>query len=59
METITLRFKISLECFAEITFIGQVTQEAIDKLIAHLELMKDCFPAALPELEKKEEAGHE
>jgi hypothetical protein len=38
-------FKLTSECGARIEFLGQVTQEAIDKLIKHLELSKDAYPA--------------
>ena len=39
-----LRFNISRETEAEVTFRGPVTQEAIEKLAALLELQKDTFP---------------
>ena len=37
-------FKLSEECGVRVEFSGQVTQEAIDKLIKHLELSKDAYP---------------
>ncbi len=39
-----LRFRISETCIASIRLAGEVTQEAIDKLLAFLELMRDTFP---------------
>ncbi len=38
------RFRISPECDAEIHLTGEVTREAIDKLIRFLELSQDDFP---------------
>jgi len=40
-----LRFKISANSEARIAFRGEVTAEAIDKLIKLLELSKDTFPS--------------
>jgi hypothetical protein len=40
-----LRFQISPVCMADITFTSDVTQEAISKLIALLELSKDVYPS--------------
>lgn len=40
-----LRFKISADSEARISFRGEVTAEAIEKLIKLLELSKDTFPS--------------
>jgi len=37
-------FKLTEECGVLVEFKGQVTQEAIDKLIAYLNLSKDAYP---------------
>lgn len=37
-------FKLTEECGARIEFLGEVTQEAINKLIKHLELSMDAYP---------------
>ena len=39
-----LKWRLSRECYAIVELRGVVTQEAIDKLIQLLQLMKDCFP---------------
>jgi hypothetical protein len=39
-----LKVQVSVECHATIIFEGAVTREAIDKLIANLELARDCYP---------------
>ena len=39
------RFQVSLDCFAEVSFTGQITQEAIRKLISYLDLTMDVYPA--------------
>lgn len=39
-----LRLKISRNCEAKVTFSGTVTQDAITKLVALLEMSKDTFP---------------
>jgi hypothetical protein len=39
-----LQFKLSRECSAFICLTGVVTQEAIQKLIALLEISKDTYP---------------
>lgn len=41
----SLRWRLSQECYAVLELRGVVTQEAIDKLIQLLQLMKDCFPS--------------
>lgn len=41
-----LRFKISPESEARIRFNGEVTQQAIEKLIKLLEISKDTFPSS-------------
>lgn len=43
-----LTFKIAEDCEARTEFRGRVTQEAIKKLIAHLELSLDVFPKKEP-----------
>jgi hypothetical protein len=40
-----LRFQISPECAAEVVFTAEVTQEAIAKLIAFLNLQMDVYPS--------------
>jgi len=45
-----LKWRLSRECYVILELRGVVTQEAIEKLIQLLQLMKDCFP--------KEEAEH-
>ncbi len=40
-----LRFPVSPDCFAEVTFTSQITQEAINKLISYLEISLDLYPA--------------
>lgn len=37
-------FKLTEECGALVEFKGQVTQEAIEKLVAYLNLSKDAYP---------------
>lgn len=39
------RFQVSLDCFAEVSFTAQITQEAIHKLISYLELTMDVYPS--------------
>lgn len=51
-ESVHLRLRISRECNAEIAFFGPVTEEAISKLIRHLELSKDDYPS-LAEMQKQ------
>jgi hypothetical protein len=46
-----LAFKLAPDCHAKIVFTGEVTQEAIAKLQAYLELGMDTFPAARPTTE--------
>ncbi len=40
-----LRFQVSLDCFVEVLFTGQVTQEAVRKLISYLDLTMDVYPS--------------
>lgn len=49
----TLIFRISKESEVRISFDGTPTQEAIDKLIALLQLSKDTYPTAAELLNKK------
>lgn len=51
-----LRFNISRETEAQVSFRGPVTQEAIEKLAALLELQKDTFPTNA-ELQQKPEGS--
>ncbi len=51
-----LRFSISRDSEAQVIFTGAVTQEAISKLTALLELQKDTFPTKA-ELEEREVEG--
>jgi hypothetical protein len=39
-----LSFKIAIDCTARVILKGKATQEAIDKLVALLDLQKDVFP---------------
>lgn len=39
-----LRQRVARDCIAEVAFSGRVSQEAIDKLIAYLNLVKDTYP---------------
>ena len=39
------RFQVSSDCFAEVSFTAQITQEAIRKLISYLELSMDVYPS--------------
>lgn len=41
-----LRFRIARNCDVDILFIGPVTREAVDKLIAICSLQRDTFPPA-------------
>jgi hypothetical protein len=54
-----LRFKISRNSEAHVSFTGQVTQEAIEKLAALLDLQKDSFPtrAELEEMDASAQEG--
>lgn len=38
-----LQFRIAPDILVRIAFVGSPNQEAIDKFIAHLELMRDTF----------------
>ena len=40
----SFRQRVSPTCVAEVTLEGEPTQQAIEKLIAHLNLMKDTLP---------------
>jgi hypothetical protein len=51
-----LRFSIARDSEAQITFTGPITQEAIEKLSALLELQKDTFPTKA-ELEDRDVEG--
>lgn len=42
--TDVLQYRVALDCRAQVCFEGPVTQAAIRKLIAHLELSMDDFP---------------
>lgn len=42
---IDLKFKLSPNCLAEVTFTGTPTREAMEKFIELLQLSKDTFPA--------------
>ena len=53
LEGVHLRFRMSKESEAELTFFGPVTEEAISKLIKHLELSKDDYPS-LADSQKKQ-----
>ncbi len=50
-----LRFSIARDSVAQITFNGPITQEAIEKLSALLDLQKDTFPTAAELLENASE----
>ena len=39
-----LAHRVSANCMAQVIFEGPVTQKAIDKLIAYLEMAKDNYP---------------
>ncbi len=39
-----VRYRLSRGCTASVVFSGAITQSAIDKLRAHLELSKDTYP---------------
>lgn len=43
-----LQYRVSRQCKAHVVFDGPVTQEAVRKLIAHLELSLDDFPDTEP-----------
>lgn len=43
--TSQLRFQVSPDCVAEVSFTSQITQEAIRKLISYLELSMDVYPS--------------
>jgi hypothetical protein len=36
--------RVSPDCVAQVVFDGPVTQRAVEKLIAHLQLAKDNYP---------------
>jgi len=38
------RFQVALDCFAEVTFTGEITQQTIRKCISYLELTMDVYP---------------
>ncbi len=38
------RYRLSKDCTVEVVFSGAITQSAIDKLRAHLDLSKDAYP---------------
>ncbi len=40
----TVRYRLSKDCTASVVFSGAITQSAIDKLRAHLDLSKDTYP---------------
>jgi hypothetical protein len=40
----TLRQRVARDCVVEVLFYGRVSQEAIDKLTAYLDLVKDTYP---------------
>lgn len=40
-----LRFQVSSDCFAEVSFTSQITQEVIKKLVSYLNLSMDLYPA--------------
>lgn len=48
-EKIVLIHKISKSCDVHVTFYGEPTKDAINKLIALLELQKDTFPTVVTE----------
>jgi len=39
-----LRYRLSKECTVDVAFSGPITQSAIDKLRAYLDLSKDAYP---------------
>lgn len=39
------RFQVALDSFAEVTFTGEITQQAIRKLMSYLELTMDVYPS--------------
>ena len=39
-----LRYRLSKACTVEVAFTGEITQSAIEKLCAHLDLSKDTYP---------------
>jgi hypothetical protein len=39
-----IKWRLSRECYVIVELRDVVTQEAIDRLIQFLELIKDCFP---------------
>jgi len=43
--TSQLRFQVSLDCSAEVIFTGEITQQAIRKLMSYLELTMDVYPS--------------
>lgn len=43
--TSQFRFQVSLDCFAEVNFTGEITQQAIQKCISYLELTMDVYPS--------------
>jgi hypothetical protein len=40
----TFIFRLSKECVVDIQLSGEVSQEAIEKLIEVLHLVKECYP---------------
>lgn len=40
--------RVSPDCMAQVVFDGPVSQKAIEKLIAYLELAKDNYPEKAP-----------
>ena len=36
--------RVSPECIAKVWFQGRLTQQAVEKLVAYLSLMKDTLP---------------
>lgn len=40
----TFVFRLTKQCVVDVQLSGPVTQEAIDKLIEVLQLVKDCYP---------------
>ncbi len=40
-----LQQRVSKDCVAKVLFQGKVTQGAVEKLVAYLNLLKDTLPA--------------
>lgn len=52
-----LVFNLAEDCVARISFIGQVTQEAIEKFVAYLNISKDTYPMRAARQQRDEQTA--